>query len=120
MPHAGPLPDVAVLGSWTYLASELFFGAIAVALLYRERALRLAGRTILVLYPIAFLWDWYSLHVGIFAVELRTGYDLLGIPVEEHLFVVIVPALVLAVHEALRNTGWLLHPEDEATRTIGD
>jgi len=103
VPHAGPLPDVGVLGPYTYLATEVAFGAIALVLLVRADALRRAGRTILALYPVAFLWDWYTLHVGVFAIELRTGYDLLGIPVEEHLFMVVVPALVVGVHETLHG-----------------
>jgi hypothetical protein len=32
---------------------------------------------------------------------MRSGYDLFGIPVEEHIFMIVVPALVLGMHEAL-------------------
>jgi len=101
VPHAGPLPDVTALGEFTYLATEVVFGAIAIALLYRADALRRAGLTIAVLYPVAYLWDWYTLHVGVFAIEQRTGLVLLGIPMEEHLFIVVVPALVIGVYETL-------------------
>jgi len=98
------IPDIgAVFGSYTYLASEVAFGAVAFALLYRADALRRAGVTIAALYPIAYVWDWYTLTIGVFAIELRTGVDLLGIPVEEHLFMVVVPALVLAFHETLHG-----------------
>lgn len=103
MPHAGALPDVTALGPYTYLATEVFFGAIALALLYRAGALRRAARTIAVLYPVAFAWDWYTLHVGVFAIQRRIGLDLLGIPIEEHVFVVVVPSLVLGVHETLHG-----------------
>lgn len=96
------LPDIgAVFGPYTYLASEIAFGSVAFVLLYRAGALRRAGRTILVLYPIAYAWDWYTLSIGVFAIELRTGVDLLGIPIEEHLFMVVVPALVIGVHETI-------------------
>lgn len=96
------VPDIgAVFGSYTYLASEVAFGSVAVLLLYRAGALRRAGRTILALYPIAYVWDWYTLHIGVFAIELRTGVNLLGIPIEEHLFMIVVPALVLGLHETL-------------------
>jgi lycopene cyclase domain-containing protein len=96
------LPDIgAVFGPYTYLASEVAFGSVAFLLLYRAGALRRAGRTILALYPIAYAWDWYTLHIGVFAIELRTGVDLLGIPIEEHLFIVVVPALVIGVHETI-------------------
>ncbi len=103
-PLAGvPLPDIGVLGPYTYLATEVVFGGVAVALLARADALRRAATTILALYPIAYVWDWYTLEVGVFAIELRTGVDLLGIPLEEHLFMVVVPAFVLALHETLHD-----------------
>ena len=101
------LPDIgAVFGPYTYLASEIAFGSVAFVLLYRAGALRRAGRTILALYPIAYVWDWYTLHIGVFAIELRTGVNVLGIPIEEHLFIVVVPALVLGVHETLLARSW--------------
>jgi hypothetical protein len=34
---------------------------------------------------------------------MRTGIDLLGIPIEEHLFMLIVPTMVVGVHETLRE-----------------
>lgn len=95
----------AVFGPYTYLASEVVFGLIAVGLLARAAALVQAAKTILVLYPVAYVWDWYTLAIGVFSIELRTGVDLLGIPIEEHLFIVVVPALVLGVHETLRESG---------------
>ena len=101
-PLAGvALPDIGVLGPYTYLATEVAFGTLAFALLFRVGALRRAARTILVLYPLAFVWDWYTLTVGVFAIRLRTGVDLAGIPVEEHLFMIVVPALVIGIHETL-------------------
>ena len=96
-----PLPDIGVLGPYTYLVTEIVFGSVAFGLLLRAKALRRALRTILVLYPVAFVWDWYTLTVGVFAIRLRTGIDLAGIPIEEHLFILVVPALVLGVHETL-------------------
>ncbi len=102
-PLAGvPLPDIGVLGPYTYLATEIGFGAVAAALLHRAGAWRAAARTIAVLYPVAYLWDWYTLEVGVFAIPLRTGYELAGIPLEEHLFMLVVPALVIGIHENLR------------------
>jgi lycopene cyclase domain-containing protein len=103
-PLAGvPLPDIGVLGPYTYLATEVLFGAIAAALLVRagRDAARRTARTVAVVYPVAYVWDWYTLEVGVFAIPLRTGVELLGIPLEEHLFMVVVPAFVLAVHETL-------------------
>ncbi|MFW5905746.1 MAG: lycopene cyclase domain-containing protein [archaeon] len=95
------LPDVGVFGPYTYLVTEALFGTVAAILLVRARALRMAARTILVLYPVAYVWDWYTLRVGIFSIELRTGVDLLGIPIEEHLFIVVVPAFVVGIHETV-------------------
>ncbi|MEF8780691.1 MAG: lycopene cyclase domain-containing protein [Haloferacaceae archaeon] len=109
---AAGLPDVGVFGPYTYLATEVLFGAAALGLLWYADALRRAARTIAVLYPIAYVWDWYTLEVGVFAIELRTGVDLFGIPIEEHLFMVVVPALVIGLHETIRTL-------DEATAPSG-
>jgi lycopene cyclase domain-containing protein len=103
-PLAGvALPDIGVLGPYTYLATEAVFGAGALALLWRTDAWRAAVRTVAVCYPLAYLWDWYTLTVGVFAIPLRTGVELLGIPIEEHLFMLVVPAFVVGVHETLRG-----------------
>ena len=98
------LPDIGVFGPYTYLVTEVIWGAVALALLWRADALRMAAKTIVALYPIAYIWDWYTLEVGVFAIKLRTGVDLLGIPIEEHIFIVVVPALVLGIHETLHET----------------
>ncbi len=93
--------DIGVLGRYTYLATELFWGAIALVLLRRAGALRRACVTILALYPVAYAWDRYTLAVGVFDIELRTGIDVAGIPLEEHLFMAVVPGLVVGVHETI-------------------
>ncbi|MFB6183033.1 MAG: lycopene cyclase domain-containing protein [Haloarculaceae archaeon] len=97
------LPDVTVLGPYTYLATEVLWGTVAVALVIYADAVSAAARTTLVLYPLAFLWDWYTLHVGVFAIPMRTGVELLGVPVEEHLFMLVVPVMVVGTHETLRK-----------------
>lgn len=96
-----PLPDIGVLGPYTYLATEAAFGVLALALLRRTSSVGKAARTVVALYPLAYVWDWYTLEVGVFAVRLRTGVDLFGIPLEEHLFMVVVPALVVAFAETV-------------------
>ncbi len=97
------LPDITALGPYTYLATELLWGAVATCLLWYTDAWRSAARTVAVLYPPAFLWDWYTLSVGVFEIPARTGVELLGIPIEEHVFIVLVPAMVVGTHEALRK-----------------
>ncbi|WP_458188071.1 lycopene cyclase domain-containing protein [Haladaptatus sp. NG-WS-4] len=98
------VPDIgAVFGQYTYLASEIAFGAVALWLLVRADALVRAGKTILVLYPLAYVWDWYTLTIGVFSIPLRTGVELAGIPLEEHVFMFVVPGLVLGVHENLSS-----------------
>jgi len=97
------LPDIGVFGPYTYLVTEVVWGAVALVLLWRANALRMAAKTIVVLYPIAYVWDWYTLTVGVFAIKLRTGVDLLGIPIEEHIFMIVVPALILGIHENLHG-----------------
>ena len=97
------LPDITALGGYTYLATEVLFGAVAVGLLAYADAFRSAARTIVALYPLAYVWDWYTLEVGVFDITMRTGYELVGIPIEEHLFMIVVPALVLGIHEALQT-----------------
>lgn len=97
------LPDIGRLGRFTYLLTELFFGAFALALLVRADAIYAAVRTIVLVYPLAYVWDWYTLEVGVFDIPLRTGIELVGIPLEEHLFMIVVPATVIGVHETLRQ-----------------
>lgn len=98
------IPDIgAAFGEYTYLVTEVAWGLVAVGLLYRVDALFQAGRTIVTLYPIAYLWDWYTLRIGVFEIPLRTGVELLGIPIEEHVFMVVVPALVIGMHENIRE-----------------
>ena len=96
-----PVPDIGVFGRYTYLVTELFWGTVAFALLRRAGALRRAVVTILALYPIAYVWDRYTLAVGVFDIELRIGVDVAGIPLEEHLFMAVVPGLVVAFHETI-------------------
>lgn len=98
------LPDIGVFGPYTYLVTEFVFGTLALALLYRTGSLRSAARTVLALYPLAYVWDWYTLRVGVFEIPLRTGVELLGIPIEEHVFIVVVPSLVVGVHELVNDT----------------
>jgi len=97
------LPDITVLGPYTYLATEVMWGTIAVLLLWYADAVRAGARTIAVLYPFAYVWDWYTLEVGVFAIPMRTGVELLGIPIEEHVFMIVVPAMVVGAHESLRK-----------------
>lgn len=97
------IPDISVLGPYTYLATEVAWGAIALVLLWYADAMRAAARTIAVLYPFAFVWDWYTLEVGVFAIPMRTGVELLGIPIEEHVFMIIVPAVVVGAHETIQS-----------------
>lgn len=93
--------DISVCGRYTYLVTELFWGAIAALLVRRSGAERRALRTIVVLYPLGYLWDRYTLNVGVFEIPLRTGVDVAGIPLEEHLFMLVVPSMVIGVHETL-------------------
>lgn len=97
------VPDITVFGRYTYLATLAFWGSIALTLLDRAGARRRAAWTVLALYPIGYAWDWYSLEVGIFDVVLRSGVDVFDIPIEEHLFIVVVPSLVVAVHETIHD-----------------
>jgi len=39
--------------------------------------------------------------VGVFDIKLRTGVDIAGIPLEEHLFMAVVPGLVIGIHESI-------------------
>lgn len=97
------LPDITVFGEYTYLATEFMWGTVALALLAYAGAWRAAARTVLILYPFALVWDWYTLTVGVFEIPLRTGVELLGVPIEEHIFMILVPAMVVGTHESLRK-----------------
>ncbi len=116
LPPGMALPDISVFGPYTYLVTEVVFGSVALGLLVYAGAVRRAAKTVVALYPIAFVWDWYTLHVGVFAIELRTGVDLLGIPIEEHIFMVVVPALIVGMHETIHGRpGAAANPDDTAT-----
>ena len=106
------LPDITFLGEYTYLATEVFFGTVAFGLIAYADAFRSATRTIVALYPLAYVWDWYTLEVGVFDITMRTGYDLVGIPIEEHIFMIVVPALVIGLHEALQTATTEVEPAE--------
>ncbi|QLK26912.1 lycopene cyclase domain-containing protein [Natrinema zhouii] len=93
--------DITVFGRYTYLVTEIVWGLVAALLLRRANALRKAAVTILALYPIAYVWDRYTLAVGVFDIKLRIGIDIAGIPLEEHLFMAVVPGLVIGIHETI-------------------
>jgi len=97
--------DISVFGRYTYLVTEIAWGLVAAALLRHTGSERRAARTILALYPLGYLWDRYTLDVGVFEIPLRTGVDVAGIPLEEHLFMLVVPSMVIGVHETLGE--WL-------------
>jgi len=97
------LPDITVFGQYTYLVTELLWGTVAIVLVTYAGVAREALRTTAVLYPFAYLWDWYTLEVGVFEIPLRTGIELLGIPIEEHIFMLVVPAMVVGTHETLQQ-----------------
>jgi lycopene cyclase domain-containing protein len=95
------LPDIGVFGPYTYLVTELLWGTVALALVAYAGVYREAARTIAILYPFALVWDWYTLEVGVFEIPLRTGVELLGVPIEEHIFMLVVPAMVIGTYETL-------------------
>ena len=94
-------PDITVFGRYTYLVTEALWGAVALALLRRTNSVRKALRVSLVLYPFAYAWDRYTLAVGVFDIPLRTGVEIAGIPLEEHVFMFVVPSMVVGTAEAL-------------------
>ncbi|PSQ35738.1 lycopene cyclase [Halobacteriales archaeon QS_9_70_65] len=96
-------PDISVFGRYTYLVTELLWGAVALVLLRRTNSTRKALRVSLVLYPFAYAWDRYTLEVGVFDIPLRTGIEIAGIPLEEHLFMFVVPSMVVGTAEALEE-----------------
>ncbi len=94
-------PTITTFGRYTYLATELLWGTIALALLQYTNSHRKALRVSLALYPFAYAWDRYTLEAGVFKIPLRTGIDIAGIPLEEHLFMFIVPSMVIGTAEAI-------------------
>lgn len=99
------VPDITIFGDYTYLVTIVFWGSIAGALIYRANVARKAATTVAVLYPIGYVWDWYTLTVGVFDIKRHVGIEVLGIPLEEHLFIIVVPSLVIAVHETLHGSA---------------
>lgn len=96
-------PDITVFGRFTYLLTELVWGAVALVLLRRTNSVRKALRVCLLLYPFAYAWDRYTLEVGVFDIPLRTGIDIAGIPLEEHIFMFVVPSMVVGTTELLEE-----------------
>jgi lycopene cyclase domain-containing protein len=96
-------PDITVFGRFTYLITEVVWGAIAFGLLRRTNSTRKALRVCLLLYPFAYAWDRYTLEVGVFDIPLRTGIEIAGIPLEEHLFMFVVPSMVVGTSELLEE-----------------
>ncbi|MES3517740.1 MAG: lycopene cyclase domain-containing protein [Natronomonas sp.] len=96
-------PDITVFGRYTYLVTELLWGVVAALLLRKTDSEWKALRVCLVLYPFAYLWDRYTLKIGVFDIPLRTGVEIAGIPLEEHLFMFLVPSMVVGTHEALES-----------------
>ena len=96
-------PDITVFGRYTYLVTELFWGAVAFTLLRQTNSTRKALRVSLVLYPFAYAWDRYTLEVGVFDIPMRTGIEIAGIPLEEHVFMFVVPSMVVGTAEVLEG-----------------
>lgn len=69
------------------------------ALVWYAGAARRTARPVAALSPLAYLRDWYTLRVGGFSTPSRTGVELPGLPLEEHAFMLAVPALVVGTHE---------------------
>lgn len=110
----------AIFGRYTYLASEVVFGTLALGLILYTGSWRRAAKTVATLYPLGYVWDWYTLEIGVFSIPLRTGAMFLGIPVEEHLFILVIPSLVIGWHELLHGDHgrWptqAAHTEEEMT-----
>lgn len=97
--------DITAFGRYTYLVTIVLWGSVAGALLARAGALKRAAKTVLVLYPIGYFWDWYTLEVGVFDIVERTGIEVAGIPLEEHCFIVVVPSLVIGIHETVHDAA---------------
>ena len=55
------------------------------------------------LYPFAYAWDRYTLEVGVFDIPMRTGIEIAGIPLEEHVFMFVVPSMVVGTAEVLEG-----------------
>lgn len=94
-------PDITVFGRYTYLVTELLWGVVAFGLLQKTDSTRAALRTCLVLYPFAYAWDRYTLEVGVFDIPLRTGIEVAEVPLEEHIFMFVVPSMVVGTYELL-------------------
>lgn len=95
--------DITAFGRYTYLVTELLWGTVALLLCRRTGSVRKALRVSLVLYPFAYAWDRYTLEVGVFDIPLRTGVDVAGIPIEEHVFMFVVPSMVVGTAELLEE-----------------
>lgn len=100
-------------GHWQYLV--LLAACVAVTLPLElvggARVYRRPGRLVLTLAPVVVVfgaWDVLAVRQGdwSYAPEYTLGAWLLGLPVEEWLFFLVVPTCALLAYEVLGGGGW--------------
>jgi len=93
---------------YTYIALMLIFAVIpSIILLYilRDRiVLKNLAVALVVLFFIGVIWDQISVRLGIWAFsDDKIVGNLFGIPIEEYLFFIFVPLLVIAVYTLINK-----------------
>lgn len=112
----------------TYLTVLLacLVGTAPLEFLLHTRVYRRPGRLVLALLP-GFLagvaWDAYAVHAGQWGFDRRylVGLRLVGLPVEELLFFLIIPACAVLTLEAVRRVrpGWSFGDETDTDQDSG-
>jgi lycopene cyclase domain-containing protein len=110
--------------SWTYGGMLVFVvvATLPLEIVLRTRVyarLRRFGLTLLCVAPPFVLWDVLATRAGHWSFDLTQtfGLELIGLPVEELLFFVVVPLASVMTLEAVRSVrGWTVGDEGRDDR----
>jgi lycopene cyclase domain-containing protein len=96
------------MSNFTYIGLMLFFAIIpSLILLYflRDKInLKKLLISLFILFLIGIIWDQISVKLGIWSFsENKIIGNLFGIPIEEYLFIIFVPLLVITVYTLINK-----------------
>ncbi len=87
-----------------YLISLILFSIIPVAILYKRRyLLKHVLKGMAIALGVGTVWDYVAISRGWWAYgeKFILGPKLFGIPLEDFLFFVVVPAAVVSIHDVI-------------------
>jgi lycopene cyclase domain-containing protein len=105
--------------SWVYAAMLIFVlvATLPLEIVLKTRVyarLRRLGAVLLCVAPVFLVWDVLAVHAGHWSFDLSQtwGLEVVGLPVEELMFFVVVPIASVMTLEAVRSVrGWTVGDE---------